>query len=111
LRCPGSRADSGRKNLILDFTADWCPNCKFLEKTVLKPENSVRIAKDFKATLLRVDLTRHDPELMALLESLGSKSIPILAIFPKERPESPLVLRDLFTSGQLQEALEAELRP
>ncbi|HCU68564.1 MAG TPA: protein-disulfide reductase [Desulfomicrobium sp.] len=101
----------GQENLILDFTADWCPNCKFLEKTVLKPENSVRIAKDFKATLLRVDLTRHDPELMALLESLGSKSIPILAIFPKERPESPLVLRDLFTSGQLQEALEAELRP
>jgi thiol:disulfide interchange protein DsbD len=58
-----------------------------------------------------VDLTRHDPALMALLESLGSKSIPILAIFSKDRPDSPLVLRDLFTSGQLEEALNAELRP
>ena len=99
----------GQENLILDFTADWCPNCKFLEKTVLAPENSARIAEDHDAILLRVDLTRHEPELMALLESLGSKSIPILAIFSKERPDSPLVLRDLFTSGQLDEALQSEL--
>jgi thiol:disulfide interchange protein DsbD len=101
----------GQENLILDFTADWCPNCKFLEKTVLDPENSSRIAEQHNAILLRVDLTRNDPELMALLDTLGSKSIPVLAIFPKDRPDSPLVLRDLFTSGQLEEALEAELRP
>ena len=108
-----ARFDSllGRENLILDFTADWCPNCKFLEKTVLRPENSARIAGEYDATLLRVDLTHHDPELMALLESLGSKSIPVLAIFSKDRPDSPLVLRDLFTSGQLEEALKAELQP
>ncbi|MDY0226642.1 MAG: cytochrome c biogenesis protein CcdA [Desulfomicrobium apsheronum] len=101
----------GQENLILDFTADWCPNCKFLEKTVLTPEKSAAFAKEHDAILMRVDLTRHDPELMALLESLGSKSIPILAIFPKANPDSPLVLRDLFTGGQLKEALDAELKP
>lgn len=101
----------GQEHLILDFTADWCPNCKFLEKTVLAPENSSRIAERYGATLLRVDLTRHEPALMALLESLGSKSIPILAIFSKDRPDSPLVLRDLFTGGQLEDALDAELKP
>ncbi|MBE1424801.1 thiol:disulfide interchange protein DsbD [Desulfomicrobium macestii] len=99
----------GQENLILDFTADWCPNCKFLEKTVLTPEKSAAFAKEHDAILMRVDLTRHDPELMALLESLGSKSIPILAIFPKGNPDSPLVLRDLFTGGQLKEALDQEL--
>jgi len=99
----------GQKNLILDFTADWCPNCKFLEKTVLTPEKSAAFAKKHDAVLMRVDLTRHDPQLMALLESLGSKSIPILAIFPKDNPGSPLVLRDMFTSGQLRQALEQEL--
>lgn len=99
----------GQENLILDFTADWCPNCKFLEKTVLTPEKSAKFAKEHNAVLMRVDLTRHDPELMALLESLGSKSIPILAIFPKDNPDSPLVLRDMFTSGQLNEALNQEL--
>jgi cytochrome c biogenesis protein CcdA/thiol-disulfide isomerase/thioredoxin len=101
----------GQENLILDFTADWCPNCKFLEKTVLTPEKSAKFAQEHNAVLMRVDLTRHDPELMALLESLGSKSIPILAIFPKDNPGSPLVLRDMFTSGQLKDALNAELKP
>lgn len=101
----------GQENLIVDFTADWCPNCKFLEQTVLTPEKSARLAKEFNAQLLRVDLTRQDPKLMALLESLGARSIPVLAIFPRTRPQSPLVLRDLFTSGQLREALESELRP
>lgn len=101
----------GQENLILDFTADWCPNCKFLEKTVLTPENSLRLAQEHDAILLRVDLTRHDPELMDLLGSLGSKSIPVLAIIPKNRPDSPLVLRDLFTNGQLEDALKAELGP
>lgn len=101
-------AQLGRKNMILDFTADWCPNCKFLEKTVLSPERSVRLAQEFDVELLRVDLTRHDPVLMALLESLGSKSIPVLAIFTAGNPRSPLVMRDLFTSGQLREALEAK---
>lgn len=101
----------GHENLVLDFTADWCPNCKFLEKTVLSPENSLRLAKEHNLVLLRVDLTRHDPQLMDLLDSLGSKSIPIVAIFSKGNPDSPLVLRDLFTSGQLREALNAELKP
>lgn len=102
------KARLGHETLVLEFTADWCPNCKFLEKTVLSPERSARLTEDFDIELMRVDLTRHDPTLMALLESLGSKSIPVLAIFPKDAPQSPLVLRDLFTSGQLREALGKE---
>ncbi|GAB1409853.1 hypothetical protein MASR1M90_10070 [Desulfovibrionales bacterium] len=101
----------GEKNIVLEFTADWCPNCKFLEKTVLDPKKSAALAQDFDLKLFRVDLTQHDPKLMALLESLGSKSIPVLAIFPHDRPDSPLVIRDLFTSAQLREALNAELGP
>lgn len=101
-------AHLGRKTMLVEFTADWCPNCKFLEKTVLSPKRSADLVADFDVELLRVDLTRHDPELMAFLESLGSKSIPVLAIFPHNNPQSPLVLRDLFTSEQLQEALKQE---
>lgn len=99
----------GQENMILEFTADWCPNCKFLEKAVLTPQLSARLAHTYKAKLYQVDLTRHDPQLMALLDSLGSKSIPILAIFSKEKPDSPLILRDLFTSGQLKNAVHHEL--
>ena len=47
---------------------------------------------------------------MKLLTSLGSQSIPVLAIFSREDLKSPLILRDLFTGGQLEEALEEELK-
>lgn len=30
----------GRQHLILDFTADWCPNCKFLEKPYSLPQKA-----------------------------------------------------------------------
>lgn len=105
------RANLGRQAMILDFTADWCPNCKFLEKTVLNAGPMSQVAREYNVRLFKVDLTRHDPELMQLLHDLGAQSIPVLAIFPVSRPDSPLVLRDLFTSAQLQEALEAELHP
>ena len=44
---------------------------------------------------------------MALLRSLGSASIPLAAAFPKgEGARQPVVLRDLFTPSQLEEALK-----
>lgn len=94
--------------LLLDFTADWCPNCKFLEKTVLTAERSTAIAQRYHAVLMRVDLTHEDPQAMELLYALGSRSIPLLAIFSPTRPHSPLILRDLFTQSTLERALEHE---
>ena len=42
-----------------------------------------------------------------LLEALGSKSIPLTALFPAgEQASSPLVLRDVYTAGTLEDAME-----
>ncbi len=97
--------------LLLDFTADWCPNCKFLEKTVLTPKASARIAQRYAAVLIRVDLTHEDAERMALLSALGARSIPLVAIFSPHRPNAPLILRDLFTATTLERALAEEWGP
>ncbi len=95
----------GQENLLLDFTADWCPTCKALEKTVLTPEAVAALAKRHNVRAIRVDLTREDPAAMRLLRALGSASIPVAAFFPKgDDAARPVVLRDLFTSGQLEQA-------
>lgn len=99
-------ANLGKKPLLLEFTADWCPNCKFLEATVLTGEHM----RDWKARygmeLLRVDLTRPNAYAVRLLEMLGSKSIPLTALFPAgERAAQPLVLRDIYTAEDLERAL------
>lgn len=96
----------GKEPILLEFTADWCPSCKVLERTTLTPRRLRALAEQYQLTLFKVDLTRPHPEAQALLRSLGSVSIPLTAVFPKGfLARSPLVLRDLYTPGQLEDAL------
>jgi thiol:disulfide interchange protein len=96
----------GRENLVLDFTADWCPTCKVLERAVLTPPRLTQWAQRRKVVFMKVDLTRQTPPAMALLRALGSQSIPLAAFFPTGTgATSPLVLRDLFTVSQFEQAM------
>jgi thiol:disulfide interchange protein len=98
----------GREAILVEFTADWCPTCKVLERTSLSAEHVGPWQNEYGLRLFRADLTTENPEAAALLRALGGASIPTTAIFPKdEGHNSPLVLRDLFTPGQMKEALES----
>jgi thiol:disulfide interchange protein DsbD len=104
------RAMLGQTPIIADFTADWCPNCKFLEQTVLAEDNLTRWQAEYGLRAVKVDLTEANPSGQALLRALGSRSIPVVAIFPDgEDANEPIVLRDLFTEATMEEALEAVL--
>ncbi len=100
----------GEENILLEFTADWCPNCKFLEQTVLTPAFLAEKGPEYELRFVRVDLTHHHPDGEKLLRSLDSQSIPLVAIFSMDNPQSPLILRDMFTRNQLLQALEQELQ-
>ncbi|KUG28293.1 hypothetical protein ASZ90_001838 [hydrocarbon metagenome] len=100
-------ARHGRENLLVTFTADWCPTCKLLERTVLVPDTLGPLVEKYGLTLMKADLTGQSPEAMALLAALGSRSIPLTALFPAgEGASAPLVLRDLYTGGALREAMD-----
>lgn len=102
----------GKRNMLIDFTADWCPNCKVLEKTTLAPDNLDDWQEKYDLLLLQADLTEEHPEAQALLQKLGSQSIPVVALFPEgEQSGRPLVLRDIFTAAQLETALEQAFGP
>jgi thiol:disulfide interchange protein DsbD len=107
----GLRAMLGQETVVVDFTADWCPSCKVLEQTTLTPGRLGDMKAKYGLKLMKADLTERNPEAEALLAALGSQSIPLLAIFPKNAPDSPLVLRDLFTPSQLEDALKQTARP
>lgn len=54
-----------------------------------------------------MDLTRADAYAVRLLEALGSKSIPLTALFPAGAGASrPLVLRDVYGVRALESALQ-----
>lgn len=99
-------AELGKKSMLLEFTADWCPNCKFLEATVLTGEHMRRLQAQYGMELVRVDLTRADAYGMRLLQALGSRSLPLTALFPSgEAADRPLVLRDVYSLSALERGL------
>ncbi len=93
------------KTVVVDWTADWCPNCKFVEKTVLDTEEIRRAFAKKGVVLMKADITRKRPVAEALMRKLGSRSIPFLGIFPAGDPYHPWILRDIYSRSDLLEIL------
>jgi thiol:disulfide interchange protein DsbD len=88
--------------VVVDFTAEWCPNCIFVEKTVLHDPKVFNVFRKHDALLLKADLTRENPQAERLLRKLGSRSIPFLALFPPgENFWNPFFLRDIYRTGDV----------
>ena len=99
-------ANLGKKPMLLEFTANWCPNCKFMEATVLTDERMRKLQARHGMELVRVDITNANAYAVRLLEALGSKSIPLTALFPAgNEANQPLVLRDVYSAHTLEQAL------
>lgn len=100
--------DIGRKPMLVEFTADWCPNCKFLEASLLGTKKMGDWQRKYGFELIKVDLTAPNPYAEKLLAQLGSRSIPLTALFPEgQAARKPLVLRDIYGEKTLQDALKA----
>ena len=96
---------------MVEFTADWCPSCKFLEQTVLTPKRLHAITERYGLRLIKVDLTRPDPESAGAAPRHRQRQHPGHGHFPKGLlSNSPIVRRDLYTASQLEDAL-ATLSP
>lgn len=100
------RADLGKQAMIVEFTADWCPTCKVLERTTLAAPNLLPILDQYSVKAVKVDMTQKNDDHDRLLKSLNSASIPLLAIFPEGQGASqPVILRDIYTLTDLHLAL------
>ena len=96
--------DSG-KVVVLDFTAEWCLNCKALEAKVLS-RNPV------KAELLSADVVPMVADLTSttapgwkhLNETLGQTGIPFLVVYAPGL-EDPIWLSNAYTSAQVMDAI------
>ncbi len=106
------QAEFSKRPILVEFTADWCPNCKYVEKTVLTEENLQAWHERYNLHYVKVDITRDNAAGEAFLHALGSRSIPLTAIFiPGAEANSPVILRDIYTQQSLEGALREALDP
>lgn len=91
--------------ILLDFTAEWCANCKTLEALVLNSEAvASRLGAEHGIVPIKVDLTGSNPDGIAKRDSLGFRSIPLLVVFSADGRE--IFKSEAYTPAQVVEAIE-----
>ncbi len=65
---------------LLEFTADWCINCKVLERTVYREPSVAAAVRRANMVPIQVEVTESDPEKDALLTATGGQALPFAAV-------------------------------
>jgi len=94
------------KTVMIDFTANWCQNCKVNLMTAIETKKVKQLVESERIVPMVADLTNYPPALKAKLSELNSIAIPLLAIYSGGDAKKPIILRDLITESQLLEALK-----
>lgn len=87
-------------SVLVDFTAEWCPNCKYNEATALNVPDTASAVKKHDVKCLKADWTTKSEEITYALNRLGYSSIPLSAVFPAADPNHPILLDGVFTSAK-----------
>ena len=92
------------KVVVVDFTAEWCANCKTLEALVL---NTPAVSKELNADdveSIKVDLTGNNVAGNALLKASNRVTIPLLLVYGRD---GSLVMNSTeYTPAQVLAAIE-----
>lgn len=68
--------------VVMDFTAEWCLNCKALEQTVLYSDRVAALDDEPDVTFVKVDITSNaNAAGKAMLGKVGRVAIPALVVF------------------------------
>ncbi len=69
--------------VFVDFTADWCLNCKFFEKTVLHTQPVEDAFKAKNVLFVKADYTAAPPDIGSALKKTGRAGVPVYVLFRK----------------------------
>ena len=75
-----------QKPVVIDFFAEWCPNCHELDKEVFSlPEIQAKLAQ---VTALRVDATdQDDPEVQKIAQEYQIEGLPTIVFLDSKGQE------------------------
>jgi len=91
--------------VFIDYTAEWCINCKTNEKLVIRAEPVRRTLRRLGVVPMKADYTSYDPVIKEDLARYGRAGVPMYVILPAGRPEESILLDELLTVDSLIAAL------
>ena len=77
-----------------------------LERVVLNTNDVKKTVEELKVVTLIADWTKRDEVIGKVLEKLGSRQLPLLAIFPAKTPTKPIVLLGMYSKAKLIDRLK-----
>lgn len=92
--------------VFVDFTAEWCVNCKVNERTVLSTQVVQDALKKRNAIFLKADWTDGAEDITHLLRHFGRAGVPLYVIYPAAKPDKPIVLPELLTTNIVLDGLK-----
>jgi thiol:disulfide interchange protein len=95
------------KTVMVDFTANWCPNCKVNSKVAIERPAVLKLVRENGVVPMLADWTDRSPVIKKALNELGYNSIPLLVVWPAE-PEgaAPITLPDQLLERNVLDALK-----
>ncbi len=101
---------SARRPIFVDFTADWCPNCKYNERRAIEIP-SVRETLTRTGTIpLKADHTDFPRAITEELQRFGQAGVPMVLVYPRDPAAEPVVLPTYLNASDVLDALEAAAR-
>ncbi len=73
-------ARTQQRPVMLEFTADWCLNCKVLEKTTYADQKVIDAAREAGVVALQIDMTEMHEADKQLMKGFGGWALPFLVL-------------------------------
>ncbi len=92
--------------VYVDFTAAWCATCQVNKKAVLERDAIRNLMHEMKIFPLKGDFTKKPDWMLAQMRRYGGNAVPLNVVIPANKPDQPIVLPIILTTGAVRSALE-----
>ena len=99
-------ATAAGKPVLIDFTADWCTNCHYIEAFVLHNSKVVHAVHDHGVVMLQADVTYENALAHPLLNKLTPDGAPPLTAVYLPHIAEPKLLHGIYSTDDLIRSLQ-----